>query len=95
VAVISVAVALLIALFLDAHLVTAPVSLFICALIFSAWYGGIKPGLLAMLLSLLMFKLFFIAPVYSLAVHITEVPRLLIFTLSALFVVLLSATQRS
>jgi len=94
-AVISVTVALLIALFLDVHLVTAPVSLFLCALMFSAWYGGIKPGLLALLLSLVAFKFFFAAPVYSLAIHITEVPRILIFTLSALFVVLLSANQRS
>ncbi|HTF30599.1 MAG TPA: PAS domain-containing protein [Flavitalea sp.] len=79
---------------LDVRLVTAPVSLFFCALMFSAWYGGIKPGLLSVALSLLAFKFFFINPVYSLASDLREIPRLLIFALSALFVVLLSEAQK-
>jgi PAS domain S-box-containing protein len=95
VAVLSVVAALAVAIFLDLHLISAPVSLFLCALMFSAWYGGIKPGLLSMLLSLLAFKFYFIAPIHSLAINISEVPRLLIFILSALFVLLLSADQRN
>jgi hypothetical protein len=31
--------------------VTAHVSLFLCAIMFSAWFGGIKPGLAAAVLS--------------------------------------------
>jgi C4-dicarboxylate-specific signal transduction histidine kinase len=94
VAVLSVTAALVIGRLLDIYLVTAPVSLFLCAIMFSAWFGGVKPGLLAAALSLLAFKYYFANPLYSLAVEIKEVPRLIIFALSALFVGALSAAQR-
>ncbi|MFL5807459.1 MAG: MEDS domain-containing protein [Roseiflexaceae bacterium] len=94
-AVLSVTAALIIARFLDIRLVTAPVSLFLCALIFSVWYGGVKPGLLAMALSLLAFDYYFLTPIYSLTVEINGIPRLLIFALASVFVVSLSAAQRS
>jgi signal transduction histidine kinase len=71
------------------------VSLFLCAVMLSAWFGGIRPGLLSIALSLLAFDYFFVPPVYSLAVETNEIPRLLIFALSALFVGGLSAAQRS
>jgi two-component system NarL family sensor kinase len=61
---------------------------------FSAWFGGLKSGLLATALSLLALSYYFAAPVYSLAVDIKEIPRLLIFALAALFVGLLSAAHR-
>jgi PAS domain S-box-containing protein len=95
IAVVSVAVALISARALDIYQVTAPVSLFLCAVMFSAWFGGLKPGLLATALAVLAFKYYFAAPVYSLAVDINEIPRLLLFALSALFVGLLSAAQRT
>ncbi len=95
VAVLSVTAALIIARFLAIQLVTAPVSLFLCAVIFSAWYGGVKPGLLAMALSLLAFDYYFLTPVYSLTVEINAISRLLIFALASVFVVSLSAAQRS
>jgi signal transduction histidine kinase len=94
VAVVSVTVALIGSRLLDVYLVTAPVSLFLCAVMFSAWYGGFRPGLLATVLSVLAFKYYFTATVYSLTVDIKELPRLLFFALSALFVGLLSAAQR-
>ena len=94
VAVLSVAVALIIALLLDAYLVSAPASLFLCAIMFSAWYGGVRPGLFAVALSLLAFVYYFVTPIYSLYVPINEIPRVVIFLLSALFVGSLSAAQR-
>jgi PAS domain S-box-containing protein len=94
VTVVSVAAALISSRLLDLYLVAAPVSLFLCAVMFSAWFGGLRPGLLATALSVLAFKYYFTAPVYSLLVDIKEIPRLLIFALSALFVCLLSAAQR-
>jgi signal transduction histidine kinase len=94
VAVLSVIAALIISRLLDIYLVTAPVSLFLCAIMFSAWFGGIRPGLLAVALSLLTFEYYFVTPLYSLAVEIKEVPRLIIFILSSLFVGALSAAQR-
>jgi PAS domain S-box-containing protein len=94
VAVLSFTAALILALILDTYLVPAPGTLFLCALMFSAWYGGVKPGLLTMALSILAIDYYFIPPFYSLIVDTKEIPRLFIFTLSALFVGLLSAAQR-
>ena len=93
-AVVSVTAALMSSRWPEIHLTAAPVSLFLCAVMFSAWFGGFRPGLLATALSVLAFKYYFVTPVYSLAVDITEMPRLLIFALSALFVGALSAAQR-
>ena len=94
-AVLSVAVALIIALLLDKYLVSAPASLFLCAIMFSAWYGGVRPGLFAGALSLLAFVHYFVTPIHSLLyLPINEIPRVVIFLLSALFVGSLSAAQR-
>ena len=93
-AVVSVTAALMSSQWPEIHLTAAPVSLFLCAVMFSAWFGGFRPGLLATALSVLAFKYYFVTPVDSLAVDITEMPRLLIFALSALFVGALSAAQR-
>jgi K+-sensing histidine kinase KdpD len=84
-----------IALLLQSYQISAPVSLFFCALMFSAWYAGLRPGLLAIVLSLLAFDYFFTAPVYSLMIITSELPRMVLFALAGLFVVLLSANQRS
>jgi signal transduction histidine kinase len=93
-AVMSVTAALMSSQWPQIHLTAAPVSLFLCAVMLSAWFGGFRPGLLATALSVLAFKYYFVTPVDSLAVDITEMPRLLIFALSALFVGALSAAQR-
>jgi C4-dicarboxylate-specific signal transduction histidine kinase len=61
----------------------------------SAWYGGIRPGLFAVALSLLAFVYYFVTPIYSLYMPIDEVPRVVIFLVSALFVGSLSSAQRS
>jgi C4-dicarboxylate-specific signal transduction histidine kinase len=95
VAALAVAIALIIARLLDTHLVSAPASLFLCAIMVSAWYGGIRPGLFAVALSLLAFVYYFVTPIYSLYMPIDEVPRVVIFLVSALFVGSLSSAQRS
>jgi PAS domain S-box-containing protein len=94
-AVLSVIAALIIALLLDIHMAAAPASLFLCAVMFSAWFGGVGPGLLTMVLSFLAFIYFFLTPSYSLTVEINQMPRFLIFVLASAFVVALSAAQRS
>jgi PAS domain S-box-containing protein len=94
VAAVSVTAALISSRLLGRYLATAPVSLFLCAVMFSAWFGGLRPGLLATALSVLAFAYYFTAPVHSLVVDIKEIPRLLIFALSVVFVGLLSAAQR-
>ncbi|MDX6445234.1 MAG: hypothetical protein QOH71_2308 [Blastocatellia bacterium] len=95
VAVLSVAIALIIANLLETHLVGAPASLFLCAIMFSAWFGGTRPGLFAVTISLLGFVYYFVTPIYSLYVPINEIPRVVIFLVAALFVGSLSSAQRS
>jgi C4-dicarboxylate-specific signal transduction histidine kinase len=95
IAFLSVSSALIISRWPPLHLETAPVSLFLCAVMFTAWFGGFGPGLLAVTLSSLAFDYYFLSPVHSLAAKSDELPRILIFTASSLFVGLLSAAQRS
>jgi C4-dicarboxylate-specific signal transduction histidine kinase len=95
IAVLSVTAALIISRWPVLHLQDAPVSLFLCAVILSAWFGGAGPGLLAAALSAFAFYYYFLPPIYSLDAKPGEIPRLLVFTVSALFVGSLSAAQRS
>jgi PAS domain S-box-containing protein len=95
IAVVSVAAALTVSQLPAVHLQDAPVSLFLCAVILSAWFGGIGPGLLATAISALAFNYYFLPPIHSLGPKTEEIPRLVIFTVSALFVGSLSAAERS
>ncbi len=94
VAVLSVLGALLISHWRFFHLESAPVSLFLCAVMFSAWFGGIGPGFLATVLSVLAFYYSFLPPVDSFIAKPSQVPRFLIFIVSAVFVGSLSVAQR-
>jgi len=95
IAVLSVAAALIISQWQPLHLEAAPVSLFLCAVILSAWFGGVGPGLLATALSVLAFYYYFLPPIHSWVAKPGEIPRLVIFMVSALFVGSLSVAQRS
>jgi PAS domain S-box-containing protein len=95
IAVVSVAAALIISRWPALHLRDAPVSLFLCAVILSAWFGGVWPGLLATTLSALAFNYYFLPPIYSLQAKPEEIPRFAIFMVSALFVGSLTVAQRS
>jgi C4-dicarboxylate-specific signal transduction histidine kinase len=95
IAVLSVTGALIISRSQALHLESAPVSLFLCAVMLSSWFGGAGPGLLATTLSSLAFYYYFLPPIYSFVAKPEEIPRFLAFTVSALFVGSLSAAQRS
>ena len=95
IAVVSVGAALIISRWPTLHLQDAPVSLFLCAVILSAWFGGFWPGLLATALSALAFYYYFLPPIHSLHAKPEEIPRFAIFMVSALFVGSLSVAQRS
>src|SRR6267143_4909137 len=90
---LSVTATLLVAQ-LQFNLQAAPVSLFLCAIMFTAWIGGLKAGVLATVLSLLSFKYYFLAPVHSLVVDSAEIPRLVVFTLAAVFVLAITGAQK-
>jgi transcriptional regulator with PAS, ATPase and Fis domain len=94
IAVFSVAVALFLTYWPAFHLESAPVSLFLCAVMFSAWYGGVGPGLLAAVLSAFAFYYAFLPPFHSITVKPTEMARFAVFAMSALFVGTLSVAQR-
>ena len=95
IAVLSVTGALIISRSQALHLESAPVSLFLCAVMLSSWFGGAGPGLLATTLSSLAFYYYFLHPMHSLAAKPEEIPRFVAFTVSALFVGSLSAAQSS
>jgi PAS domain S-box-containing protein len=91
-AVSSVAVALIFALLLRPDVLVSPV--FFLAIMLSAWFGGIGPGLLAALLSTIAIDYFFLPPLYSLRFDPSHTPHLLVFFLSALLVSSWSTVRR-
>lgn len=91
----TVALALLLSQILEHYRHSTPfASLFICAILFSAWFGGRRPGLLAITLSVLAFAYYFLPPTHSLAVKANEWPRLILFVVTSLMVGLLASQQR-
>lgn len=91
----SVTAALAIAWLLDTYLQTMPyVSLFLCAIMFVAWVGGLGPSLLAVATAALYFVFFLLPPQGSFEVAANDIPRVVLFLITALFVVALSAAQR-
>lgn len=92
--VLSVGLALGLARFPALGLEAAPVSVFLCAVMFSAWCGGVGPGIFAIVLSVLAFDYYFVPVLYSFRPLRAEIPRVIAFTLSALFVGSLSAAQK-
>jgi K+-sensing histidine kinase KdpD len=76
------------------HLESAPVSLLLCAVMFSAWFGGVGPGLLAIFTSVFAFYYSFLPPADALAAKPADIPRFLAFVVSTLFVGSLSVAQR-
>ena len=95
IAALSVAGALIISRWPALHLQDAPVSLFLCAVMLTAWFGGVGPGSIATSLSALAFYYYFLPPIHSLDAKPEEIPRLTAFVASALFVGSLSIAQRS
>jgi C4-dicarboxylate-specific signal transduction histidine kinase len=91
-AVIAVAI---VSLWPPVHLQTAPASLFLCAILFGAWFGGAGPGLLGTAISAPVFYYYFIPPVHSFAAKPEEIPRFLAFLVAALFMWALSAAQHT
>ena len=94
IAVLSVALALLISHWPILHLEYAPVSLFFCAVILSAWFGGAGPGSVATVLSGLAFYYSFLPPMDSFALKPGQLARFIVFVLSTVLVGSLSVAQR-
>src|SRR6266702_6798157 len=101
-AVLSVVVAIVAAELITRLLnAEAIASSMLCAVIFAAWVGGLGPGLLAVTLALLAFHYYLVSPSNSFiwkhdpfAAGISEVPRLILFSITSLVVAFLISTQR-
>lgn len=69
-------------------------ALFFGAVMFSAWYGGLGPGLVATLLSTLGIAYFLMPPYYTLRISIEDVTRLALFVLVALVISYLNDARK-
>src|ERR1700759_3031860 len=93
-AVLSVAVATIAADLITRLLqAEAIASSMLCAVIFAAWFGGFGPALLAIALAVPAFHNYVVPPVGSfgwkpglLALYISEVPRLVLFSITSVVV---------
>jgi signal transduction histidine kinase len=70
------------------------VSLFLCAIMFAAWFGGLGPGLVSTALAGLAFEYFVATPIGAFEIDIHQIPRLGLFLMTALFINWISAAQR-
>lgn len=94
VATLTVAAALLLTLLLWPWIEPHPTSLFLAAVTVSAWYGGLRPSLLATALAALAVDYFFIAPLYQLELSVDNAVRTLVFVLVALLISWVDAARQ-
>jgi len=94
-AVVSVALALIINLFLfNRRIEGVEFPIFLVAIAVSAWYAGFGAGILAMVLSTIAFNYFFTQPYYSFYIIAADVPYFIVFALFALITTWFSAVRR-
>jgi K+-sensing histidine kinase KdpD len=101
-AVLAVAVAIVAAELITRLLnAEAIASSMLCAVIFAAWIGGLGPALLAVTLALLAFHYYLAPPINSFtwkqtlfAVGISEISRLILFSITSIVVAFLISAQR-
>ena len=93
-AVLSVVAALIIKELLRTYFDPTPNSLFFCAIALSSWLGGLGPGLLASSLSVGLIDYHFTSPYSTLELNAEDLPRMIVFFLSAASISWLSASQK-
>jgi PAS domain S-box-containing protein len=92
-AALSVAAALLVRELLRVYFEPTPNAFFFCAVALTSWLGGFGPGLLASVLSIWLIDYHFTAPYYIPEIGAEDLPRLIVFFLSAASISWLSASQ--
>jgi C4-dicarboxylate-specific signal transduction histidine kinase len=90
----SVALATCLVVHLEGIVEPTPNSLFFCAVIFSAWFGGWGPGILSAILSVLAVKYYATAPFHELSFSANQCPRLIFFLATGLFISWLTNRQK-
>jgi K+-sensing histidine kinase KdpD len=68
--------------------------LFFAAVMASAWFGGMGPGLFAVLISTLVVDYFFVPPLYSFAINATDTAYFAAFIICAAAASLVSSSKR-
>ena len=68
-------------------------TLFFCSVMLSSWYGGLLPGLFAAFLSVVALDYYFIPPLYALGISAEEVPDMIAFVATAVFISWLNGEQ--
>lgn len=91
-AVISVGAALVITSPLESYTDVTP--LFYAAIIITAWFGGMGPGLLAVVLAILAIDYYFVPPLYTLRFEIKHISFLIVFGLLAMLTSWMSTKRK-
>jgi len=92
IAVVTVAAALLITKSLEQYTDITP--LFYAAIVVSAWFGGMGPGLLAVVLATVALDYYFIPPLYTLRPDLKQISFLLVFGILAVLTSWMSAKRK-
>jgi PAS domain S-box-containing protein len=93
--VLSVSVALSGALLLERfHFREVEVPLFLFAVAVAAWYGGTEGAVLALLLSCISFDYFFVEPLHTLDISLSDLPYYIVFASFASLVIWFSVVRR-
>ncbi|HEY9631931.1 MAG TPA: PAS domain S-box protein [Coleofasciculaceae cyanobacterium] len=97
VAVLAVVLAMLLMLLLNPWVTMAqsPFLIFFGAVVVSAWYGGMGPGLLTTCLSALLSSYFFVYPIYSLDLDLSDSVRVSLFMLEGTLISALCEALRT
>src|SRR4026208_2545610 len=91
-AIIAVALALIITSLLQNYTDITP--LFYAAIVISAWFGGMGPGLLAVVLAELSIDYYFVAPLYTFRLGPKHLSFLIVFGVLAVLTSLMSTKRR-
>jgi signal transduction histidine kinase len=89
---LAVAAGVLVASWLEPVLDASVVLL--VAIVLTTWFGGLGPALLGSVLATLAYDYFFSPPLHTITVEIAHIPRMLVFTLTSVMFVSLSASRR-
>jgi PAS domain S-box-containing protein len=89
-----VALALLVSWLLEPIISRTPFALFYAAVMLSAWYGGLRQGLLATALSAAAGAYFFLPPARSLNLELRDIISIVLFLMVASFITALTDSRR-
>jgi C4-dicarboxylate-specific signal transduction histidine kinase len=93
VAAVSVIVATIVTLKLG-PIIKHPSIPFFCSVMLSSWYGGLCPGLFAVVLSVISLDYYFLPPIYALGIGPDQAPDVITFVATALLISWLNANQK-